>query len=175
MRFNNSSLGLRSATKRRWRDSFILRYRFCVTIFGRLRNVCTVFEMHVECEPVLGRRNLNATAEEFEFILISKSSARPERLTVDLHRFVLPEWLNKWGAIEQVEQHHRPTAGSWQPQRTIAARSDAKRQVNCVNAPLAFNVSYKKMVETQIVSSQRTTTGPDSSSGDTRNSRRTSR
>jgi hypothetical protein len=70
--------------------------------------------MHMQSQSTPGCRDLNATTEKLQLILVFEASTGTQWLTIELHGFVSAERLNKRGAIEQVQQHDRTTTGPWQ-------------------------------------------------------------
>ena len=174
MRLLDHRLRLRRSLKRCGRNRLIF-FDSSSGQFGGLRDICAVFKMDIKHQSVIGRRYRYATAKKFELIRIDETAAGEQRFAINLHRRIASYRLHKRRAIKKVDQYNRTAARSWQAETAIAAGSDAQWQATSVNSPFAFNVLDNQMIETQIASSQRITTGLGSSSGPTINSSRTSR
>ncbi len=143
--------------------------------FRRLGHISAVLEPDLERQSIVAGRDADFTAEEPQHVAIAQARARRERFAVDLYRIGAPERLHEGRTVQQVQQQDGASARSRQAQLAIGAGPYTQRQVGRIYATFTFDVANIEILETQIASSQRTTTGCKSISGATRNSSRTSR
>ena len=167
--------GFGGAPECRRRYRLLGRDRVGIRLLGRLRDVGTVLELHSQFEALVGTQNADSAAVKLDLVAVGEAPACGQGIAVDRDRIVAAHGLHERLTVQQVEQDDGSTTGPGQADRAIAARADAQRQLPGIDSTFALYIPDKKMVETQIRSSQRTTTGCMSISGATRNSRRTSR
>jgi hypothetical protein len=165
-----------STLKCRRRDRLLTGLRAGIWQIRWLGYIGAVFKANLKSQAIIRIRNSDPAAEELNFIAIGQAPTGVQWLAVDLHRAIATNRLHERRAVEHIQQHVWSAARSGKPNSTITASTNPQWQTFCRYASFAVNISDNNIViSAQIASSQRTTTGPDSVSGATRNSSRTSR